>query len=87
MKIDLDRIVYKDSLMKSTGLNSVEFRRVVNEIFRIGIRDNEDYDTKIDKVVKEERARYNVHVQYIWSKSRDNRDILYLKYIRKIGGY
>lgn len=78
-------VVYKPGLMKSSLLNKVEFRRVIKEITDTGIRDNEEYNKKIDRVVKELKSRNLVHVIYEWGKSRDNRDVLYIKYIKRTG--
>ena len=78
-------VVYKPGLMKSSELNKVEFRRTIKEICDTGIRDNETYDKKIDRVIKELKSKNLVHVMYIWSKSRDNRDVLYIKYMKRTG--
>lgn len=85
MKIGAIEVVQKPGLMHTSGLNKVEFWRVIKEICDIGIRDNENYDKKIDKVIKELKSRNLVHVMYVWSKSRDNKDVLYLKYVRRTG--
>ena len=78
-------VVYKPGLMKSSLLNKVEFRRVIKEITDTGIRDNEEYNKKTDRVVKELKSRNLVHVIYEWGKSRDNRDVLYIKYMKRTG--
>ncbi len=80
-------VVYRPGLMKSSLLNKVEFRRVTKEITDTGIRDNESYNRKIDRVVKELRSRNLVHVMYEWKKSRDNRDVLYIKYMKRTGTF
>ena len=78
-------VVYKPGLMKSSLLNKVEFRRAIKEITDTGIRDNEEYNKKIDRVVKELKSRILVHAIYEWGKSRDNRDVLYIKYMKRTG--
>lgn len=85
MSYDPIDVVYKPGLMKKSGLNKVEFRRVIKEICDTGIRDDEIYDRKIDRVVKELRSKNLVHVIYEWSKSRENKDVLYLKYMKRTG--
>jgi len=77
--------VYKPGLMKKSQLNKVEFRRVIKEITKTGIRDNEEYNKKIDRVVRELKSRNLVHVIYEWGKSRDNKDVLYIKYMKRTG--
>ncbi|MFX1504252.1 MAG: hypothetical protein ACFFDH_25050 [Promethearchaeota archaeon] len=85
MNYDPIDVVYKPGLMKSSGLNKVEFRRVIKEICDTGIRDDETYNRKIDRVVKELRSKNLVHVIYEWGKSRDSKDVLYLKYMKRTG--
>jgi len=78
-------VAYNSGFMERSGLNKVEFRRVIKEICDTGIRDDEVYDKKIDRVVKELRSKNLVHVIYIWRKSRDNRDVLHMKYMKRTG--
>ncbi len=85
MPNDPVKVVYKPGLMKSSQLNKVEFRRTIKEITDSGIIDNEEYDIKIDRVVKELKSKNLVHVIYRWSKSRDNKDVLYIKYMKRTG--
>lgn len=83
MFVNPELIAFKKSLINESGLNTVEFWRVAKDIYRIGIRDDQNFDRKIDTTVPEKKSGYTVHVIYFWRKSREDENILHLKYVKK----
>ncbi len=67
----------------NSGLNPYEITRIVKDIEQSGITENEKYDKEIQKTVKDSTSNKCAHVVYIWSKDRDEEDVLNIKFIKK----
>lgn len=84
VRLDPGKDVFKPSLIDASRLNTQEFIRIVKKIRREGRSYNERYNKKIDRVIKEEKSGYRVHVIYVWEKCLDDdKDILKIKYVKK----
>ncbi len=84
MKFDPKKIIFKPSIIGSSGLNLAEFQRIIREIYTSGIGIDEKYNTKITKTIAEPKSKYMVHVKQIWRKDPDGDVFLNIRYVKKM---